>query len=112
MKGGFTNLLDEGSAKAVDAALAVPSQLSLADERIAELRWLCKMGKVSLPDEAVTYDIANDLEEELREKGKFEETKVIHLAALEGRRVVLGEKNKDTLASGPSFRTRRTVKGR
>ena len=55
--------------------------------------------KVSLPDEAVTCDIANQLGIELEMKGTYEEAKVYKLAALEGRRRLLGEEHKKTLAS-------------
>ena len=50
------------------------------------------MAKVSLPDEAVTFDI------NVRKKGKYEEAKVLYLAALEGRRRVLREEHKNTFA--------------
>ena len=69
------------------------------DECIAELRAIWERVKVSLPDEAVTYGVAHSLGEQLRKKGKLEEAKVIHLAALEGKRRVLGEEHKDTLGS-------------
>ena len=54
--------------------------------------------KVSLPDEAVTYDIANNLGEELRMKGEYDEAKVFFLAALEGGRLLVAE-HKKTLDS-------------
>ena len=57
------------------------------------------MAKVSLPEEAVTYFIANDLGSLVWLKGQYEEAKVLYLAALEGRRRVLGEEHKDTLAT-------------
>ena len=57
------------------------------------------MAKVSLPDDAVTYDVATKLGMELDDKGKNEEAKVFYLAALEGRRRVHGEKHKKTLDS-------------
>ena len=84
-KEGFVRLLGENSAKAVYAAFKVAGQLEDEDEMIAEYRRLWEMAKVSLPDEAITYDVANDLGEYLREKGEHEQVKVIHLAALEGR---------------------------
>ena len=62
-----------------------------------ELRRLWEMAKVSLPDEAITYDVANSLGNELDQKGQYQEVKVLYLAALEGRRGVLGEEHKDTL---------------
>ena len=55
--------------------------------------------RVSLPDEAVTYDIANQLGCKLEMKGKYEEAKVFWLTALEGQRMVLGEEHKDTLGT-------------
>ena len=58
------------------------------------------MAKVSLPEEAVRYDIANNLGVLLDEKkGKYEEAKVFSLAGLEGRRRVLGEEHMKTLTS-------------
>jgi tetratricopeptide (TPR) repeat protein len=98
-KEGFVRLLGEDSAKAVNAALSVASQLPSADEMITEYRRLWEMAKVSLPDEAVTYEIANDLGIKLDDEGKYEAAKVFYLAALEGRRRVLGDKHKDTLAT-------------
>ena len=98
-KEGFVRLLGEDSAKAVHAAYSVASRLPSDDERIAEYRRLWEMAKVSLPEETVTYDIASQLGYEMRKKGKYEEAKVFYLAALEGRRRVLGEEHKDTLAS-------------
>ena len=80
-KEGFVRLLGEVSAKAVNAAYKVANQLP-PDEQIAEYRRLWEMAKVSLPEEAVTYDIANQLGVELDEKGKHEEAKVLYLAAL------------------------------
>ena len=98
-KEGFVCLLGEDSAQAANAALAVASQIPSDDEKIAEWRRLWEMAKVSLPEEAVTYDIANQLGGSLEFKGKYEEAKVFYLAALEGRRRVLGEEHKYTLAS-------------
>ena len=60
--------------------------------------------KVSLPDEAVTYQVVKQLGGDLKEKGEYEEAKVFYLAALEGRRRVLGEEHKDTLATLNSMR--------
>ena len=69
------------------------------DEEIAEYRRLWEMAKVSLPDEAVTYNIANSLGIRMEDKVKYEEAKVFHLAALEGRTRVLGDEHKKTLGS-------------
>ena len=88
-KTGYECLLPN-SAKFVDAALVVASQTLCGDERIAEYRHLWEMAKVSLPDEAITLDLANDLRRHLDEKGQHEEAKVLFLAALEGRRRVPG----------------------
>ena len=55
--------------------------------------------RVSLPDEAVTCDVTNQLGCVVNDKGQYEEAKVIWLAALEGRRRVLGKEHKDTLMS-------------
>ena len=48
--------------------------------------------------EAGTYDVPNDLGDELDEKGQYEEAKVVYLAALEGYRRVLAEEHAHTLA--------------
>ena len=98
-KEGFVRLLGEDSAKAVNAACRVAGQLASDDERIAEYRRLWEMAKVSLPEEGVTYDIVNSPGIELKNKGKYEEAKVFYLAALEGRRRVLGDEHKKTLDS-------------
>eukprot|EP00518_Triparma_eleuthera_P004837 CAMPEP_0182464466 /NCGR_PEP_ID=MMETSP1319-20130603/8660_1 /TAXON_ID=172717 /ORGANISM="Bolidomonas pacifica, Strain RCC208" /LENGTH=512 /DNA_ID=CAMNT_0024664109 /DNA_START=147 /DNA_END=1685 /DNA_ORIENTATION=- len=114
---GFVRLLGEDSAKAVNAAYSVAGQIvsteldridthsyivtlnAYGDEKIAEYRRLWAKAKVSLPEEAVTYGIGSDLGVKLHEKGKHEEAKVFKLAALEGRRRVLGNEHKDTLSS-------------
>ena len=58
------------------------------------------MAKVSVPEEAVAYNIANSLGVVLdKRKGKYDEAKVFYLAALEGQRRVLGEEHKKTLDS-------------
>ena len=58
------------------------------------------MAKVSLPDKAVTFEIANSLGDKLDDLGKYEEAKVSYLAVLEGRRRrILEEEHKDTLDS-------------
>ena len=48
------------------------------------------MAKVSLLDEAVTFDIAYAMGRMLRGRGIYEEAKVFHLTALGGQRKVLG----------------------
>ena len=88
-------LLGENSAKAFMVATQIPSE----EEAIAEYRRLWEMAKVSLPDEAVTYDVANQLGARLQEKGKHEEAKALYLAALEGKRRVLAEEHRETLNS-------------
>ena len=98
-KDGFMRLLGEGSAKAVNAAFKVAGQIPSDDERIAEWRRLWEMAKVSLPEEAVTYEIAYSLGIKLKKKGKYEEAKVFYLAALEGLRRVLGDEHKTTLTT-------------
>ena len=98
-KEGFTHLLGEDSAKAVNVALAIASQIPSANERIAELRRLWEMAKISLPEEAVTYDVASEVGIELKKKGTYEEAKVLYLATLEGRRRGHGDEHKHTLAS-------------
>ena len=70
------------------------------DEKIAENRRLWEIVRISLPDEAVTFEIANDLGSWLdKNKGQYKEAKGFYLAALEGRRRVLGDEHKDTLVS-------------
>ena len=98
-KEGFVGLLWENSAKAVYAAFMVASQIPSVDEIIAEYRRLWEMAKVSLPDEGVTYIIANDLGSCLDDQGKYEDANVFYLAALAGQRRVLGEEHSDTLDS-------------
>ena len=82
----------ENSAKAINAAYSAATQIQSDDEMIAECRRLREMAKVSLPDEAVTLDTADQLGYELDEEGNYEEAKVFYLAALGRRRRVLGEK--------------------
>ena len=53
--------------------------------------------KVSLADEAVTYDIANDMGRRVVSKGQYEEANAFFLSAFEGQRRVLGKEHKDTL---------------
>ena len=96
-KEGFVRLLEENSAEAVGAASRLVR--GTVDERIAEYRQLWEIAKVSVTDETVAYDISNNLGEELMKKGGHEEAKVFYLAALEGRRRVLGEEHKKTLSS-------------
>ena len=57
------------------------------------------MAKASLLDEAVSYDVAKILGDELRKKGNYEEAKGFFLVVLEGRRTVLGDEHKGTLTS-------------
>ena len=95
-KEGFICLLGENSTKATLAAYLLVG--GTVDEYIVEYRRLWEMAKVLLPDEAFTFDIANDLGIQL-EKGQVEESKVFHLAALKGRRKLLGEEHKKTLDS-------------
>ena len=54
--------------------------------------------KVTLPDEAVTYHVANELAGELRLKGQVEEEGVLS-RRLGGEEEVLGNEHKDTLDS-------------
>ena len=98
-KEGFTRLLGEKSAKVMVASNAFAACIESEDERI-EFRRLWEMVKVSVPDEKVTDDVANNLEIDLAEKrGQFEESKVFMLAAWEGYRRVLGEGHKKTFQS-------------
>ena len=98
-KEGFKRLLGGDSAKGVGASFSGTSQIQSAEERIAEYRRFWEMAKVSLPDDAVTYNVANEVGIQLYEKGKYEETKVFYLTALEGGRRVHGEEHKSTLDS-------------
>ena len=97
-KEGYNQLLPS-SAKSVDVACALAMGLSDEDKMMAELRRFWEKAKVSLPDAAVTYTIANQLGMELKNKGEFEDAKALHPAALEGQRRVLREEHKKTLAS-------------
>ena len=92
-------LLGEEHAKSFEATYRLVNQTAEDDdERIARLRSLWEMAKVSLLDEAVTYDVATQLGCVLDEnKGQYEEAKVFFLAALEGRRRVFGAEHKFTL---------------
>ena len=98
-KEGFVRLLGEDNAKAVDAACRVAGQIPSDDKMLAEFRRLWEISKVSLPEEAATYDIASGLGIKMEDKGKYEEAKVFYLAALEGQRRVLGDEHKKTLSS-------------
>ena len=98
-KEGFVRLLGEGSPKAVNVAYSITSQLPTDDERIMEYKRLWERAKGSLPNEAVKYDIATSMACKFSQMGEYEEAKVLFLADLEGRRRVLGEEHKDTLAS-------------
>ena len=96
-KKGFVTLCGEDHAKSIEATYQLVLQATRGDERISEFRRLWEMAKVSLPDEAVTCDIANELGCELDQKGKFGKAKVVYLAGFEGRMRVLGEEHKYTL---------------
>ena len=96
----FVRLLEESNAKVLDASKAIASQLPLDDDNIAEYRRLWEIANVSLPDEAVTFDIAHDdLGADMYDQGKYQEAKLFWLAALEGERRVLGEEHRNTLGS-------------
>ena len=97
-KEGFSCLLGEDSAKSVRAAYSCCAFLK-GGKKILEIRRLWERAKVTLPDEAVTFDIASQLGIKLYRTGKYEEAKVLYLAALEGRWRLLGEEHKDTLMS-------------
>ena len=98
-KEGFVRLLGEDSAKAVNAAFRIVGQIPSNEERIAEYRRLWERAKISLAEEAITYNIASMLGYELFKKGKYEEAKVFHLTALEGKRSVHGDEHKNTLGT-------------
>ena len=86
MKKGFVTLFGEDHAKSFDAIYSLLFQTTRGDELIAGLRALWERVKVSLPQEAITYDVATSLGLGLREKGKNEDATVFYLAALEGFR--------------------------
>ena len=115
-KRGYDGLLRKDHAKSVQATLSLLYQTTDGDELIAELGVLWERVTVILPCKAVTYGDVDSLAEQLREKRQFEEAKVIHLAALEGRKRVLGEEHKFTLDLLNNlwslFRAWRTTKGR
>ena len=54
-------VLGEDSAKVVYAAFMVAIQIRSKDAEIAEYRRLWELAKGSLPEEVVSYDIANQL---------------------------------------------------
>ena len=58
-KVGYDRLLGKDSVKATEAAFLVASQLLSIDETSVEYKRLWE--KVSLPQQAVTYDITNQL---------------------------------------------------
>ena len=98
-KEGLVRLLGEDHAKSIDATYQLVFHTTTwGDKRIGELRALWERAKVSLPDEAITCDIAAQLGRELWE-GQYKEAKVLWLTALGRRRRVLGEEHKDTLTS-------------
>ena len=100
VKEGFVCLLGEDHAKSVEATYGVVAQTAKDDdERMVGLSALWDLVKLSLPDEAVTYAVADQLGAELRKKGHLREAKVLYLPALKERRRVLWEEHKDTLAS-------------
>ena len=90
-------LLGKDSAKAVDAAFCVACQIHSGDGKIAEYKRLWEKVKISLPDEPETYTIANDLGAQMWMKGKHGEARAFYIAALEGRRRLLGEEHKESL---------------
>ena len=98
-KEGFVRLFGADHSKSVEATHQLVIQITEGDELIAKLRALWERVKVTLPDEAVTYEVATTLGVELHRKGKDEGAKLVYLAALEGRRRVLGAERKDTLAT-------------
>ena len=64
-------LLGENSAKVVNSACKCCAGAK-DDELGAELRRLWEMARLSLPDKAVTYHVADQLGFELRKKGEYE----------------------------------------
>ena len=98
-KDGFVRLLREDHAKSVEVTKSLLYQTMRGGELIAELRALWERVKVFLPDETLSYDAATILGGGLEMKGQFEESKVLWLAALEGKRRILEGEDKRTLAS-------------
>ena len=98
-KGVFVRLLGKDHAETFKVTQSLLLQTTEGDEVLTGLRALWERVNVTLPDEPVSYDVANQFGRELRNEGKFEEAKVLWLAALEGRRRVLWEEHKDTLGS-------------
>ena len=99
-KEGFVRLLGADHVKSVDVTKNLLLQTTEDDnELIAEFRALWERAKVTLVDEAVTFDIANDLGDRLCKEGEYEEAKVFNLVTLEGKRRVLGEEHKKILDS-------------
>jgi len=96
---GFVRLLGKDSPKSINAAHRVAWQLPSDDERIVESKRLWEMARVSLPDEAITYDIANDVGIGLWKKGQHAEAKAFYVAALEGYRKLFEDEHKKILAT-------------
>ena len=92
----FMRLLGEDSVNAVNAAHKIAWQIPSHYGTIVEFRRLWEKAKVCLPDKAVTYAIAHDLGMVLMGKEQFEEAREFYLAALEGKKRVLGEEHLDT----------------
>ena len=96
-KEGYDRLLGADHVKYVEASYNLLYQTARGEERTAELSALWERVKISLPDQAVTYHLANDPGIKLDLKGQVEEANLVYRAALEGRRRVLAEKHRDTL---------------
>ena len=90
---GFMCLQGGDHAKSVDATYQLVFQTGKDDEeRITELRALWERVNVSLPDEAVTYEVADSLGIQLKETGYLKQVP-------RGEERVLGKTHPDALAT-------------
>ena len=98
-KQGFLRLLGPDHAKTFEASYAVASQILSRDEEFAEKVRLFELAQELLPDEQVTYYLANDIGSACLHKGMYEDAQYHYVLALQGRLRVLGSDHKDTLMS-------------
>jgi len=98
-KQGFMRLLGPNHAKTFEASYAVASQILSREEEFAEKVRLFELAQEILPDEQVTYYLANDIGSACLHKGMYEDAQYHYVLALQGRLRVLGPDHKDTLMS-------------
>ena len=98
-KKGFVTLFGEGHVKSVEATFQLVIQTCGGDERVAELRSLWERLKVRFLMRRSLMMSQTSWGGEPFGRRQYEEANVLNLAAFEGRRKVLGEEHKKTLAS-------------